>query len=220
MASHADRILDFVGRFPGRDDDEISASLSIRPRQAVNQTCRHLAAAGLLRRVRGPSGKLVNHTTGSARAGPAFAEPDTDLVVPVSASRPPLRVEQLECAGFTPAASWRLTAEGALEADSPLSKAPGVYAFSIEGVVQYVGLATMGLAKRLYFYARPGSSQRTSQRLHTKLKAELAAGRGITIHTATPEDLTWNGLPVSGVAGLEFGIIQTFQPPWNIRGRR
>lgn len=220
MPSHADRIVDFVSRFPGRDDDEISASLGIKPRQAVNQACRRLAAAGLLRHVRGPSGKLVNHAARSAVDGAAVAEPDREVVIPISPSKPTLRVDLLERAGFAPAAIWRLTAADELETDQPLPKPPGVYAFSINGVVQYVGLATMGLAKRLYFYARPGSTQRTSKRLNATLKAELAAGGRITIHTATPEDLTWNNLPVSGAAGLEFGLIQSFHLPWNIRGAR
>ena len=220
MPTHADRILDFVGRFPGRDDDEISASLGIRPRQAVNQACRRLAAAGLLRRVRGSSGKLVNHPTTATAAGTPVAEPDTDVLLPISPSKPALKVKQLERAGFTPTAAWRLTAAGELETHQPLPKPAGVYAFSIDGVVQYVGLATMGLAKRLRFYARPGSTQRTSQRLNAKLKAELASGQRVEIHTATPEDLIWNGLPMSGAAGLEFGLIQTFHLPWNIRGAR
>jgi hypothetical protein len=47
--------------------------------------------------------------------------------------------------------------------DRPLSKAVRVYAFAKDGIVLYVGVATMGLAKRLYFYGKPGVTQRTSQ---------------------------------------------------------
>ena len=32
MTSHRERILDFLGRFPGRDDDELAAALKIAPR--------------------------------------------------------------------------------------------------------------------------------------------------------------------------------------------
>jgi len=35
MASQADRILDFVFRFPGRDDDEIARILKVPQRQGV-----------------------------------------------------------------------------------------------------------------------------------------------------------------------------------------
>lgn len=221
MATHSDRILDFIGRFPGRDDDEISASLAISPRQAVNQACRRLATAGLVRRIRGRLGKLVNHPANpSPRSDAPVAEPDTDAVVPASPLRAALTVEQLEAAGFATAATWRFSSVGALEADQPLPKAAGVYAFAIDGQVQYVGLATMGLARRLRFYARPGATQRTSQRLNARLNSELAAGRSVKILVAVPEDLTWNGLPVSGAAGLELGLIQGFHLPWNIRGTR
>lgn len=42
------------------DDDELARRTGITPRQSVNQTCRRLEAAGLLRRIPGPEGKLVN----------------------------------------------------------------------------------------------------------------------------------------------------------------
>ena len=58
--THAERILELLGRMSGLDDDEISRSLNVRPRQTVNQTCRLLESKGLLRREYGPRGKIVN----------------------------------------------------------------------------------------------------------------------------------------------------------------
>jgi hypothetical protein len=58
--THAQRIIALLSERSGLDDDEIASALSIGPRQTVNQICRQLAASGLLRRGRGPSGKLVN----------------------------------------------------------------------------------------------------------------------------------------------------------------
>lgn len=110
--------------------------------------------------------------------------------------------------------------DGALVLDQPLPKNRGVYAFVKNGVALYVGLATMGLAKRLYFYGKPGVTQRTSQRVNELLKVELLSAPYIDIYTATPSNLEWNGLPVSGDAGLELGLIETFSLPWNIRGVR
>ncbi len=98
--------------------------------------------------------------------------------------------------------------------------ARGVYAMAKNGVVQYVGLATMGLAKRFKFYIRPGNTQRTSIRLNDLLKSELQTAQAIEIYTASPPDLLWNGLPVSGMAGLELGLIERYKLPWNIRGVR
>lgn len=35
MHKHAERILNFLAQFPGRDDDEIARSLAISPRQTI-----------------------------------------------------------------------------------------------------------------------------------------------------------------------------------------
>lgn len=82
----------------------------------------------------------------------------------------------------------------------------------------YVGLATMGLAKRLYFYGKPGATQKTSLRLNEVIRREtMDRGAVIEVYVATPPRLEWNGLPVSGDAGLELGLIQSFDLPWNMR---
>jgi hypothetical protein len=55
-----DRLFDYVRSHPDLDDDELSIHLGIRPRQSINQAARRLEAAGRLRRVVGPRGKIVN----------------------------------------------------------------------------------------------------------------------------------------------------------------
>jgi hypothetical protein len=62
--THAQRIIALLSERSGLDDDEIAIALSIEPRQTVNQICRRLAAGGVLRRGRGPSGKIVNSIGG------------------------------------------------------------------------------------------------------------------------------------------------------------
>jgi hypothetical protein len=42
------------------DDDQLADRANIRPRQTVNQICRALQSAGVLRRSTGPDGKIVN----------------------------------------------------------------------------------------------------------------------------------------------------------------
>jgi hypothetical protein len=96
--------------------------------------------------------------------------------------------------------------------DRPLPKCVGVYAFAKDGIVLYVGVATMGLAKRLYFYGKPGVSQRKGI-----IKNELLTVPAIDIYIAVPSDLEWNGLPVHGSAGLELGLIKKYALPWNMR---
>ena len=66
--SNRERIIDFVTRFPGRDDDEISLALQIMPRQQVNQASRGLEKAGRIERLPLTSGKLGNFPKGGAAA--------------------------------------------------------------------------------------------------------------------------------------------------------
>lgn len=135
----------------------------------------------------------------------------------LATEKPALRVEELIGSGFEFSGRWILSDTGDLTIDRPLPKTVGVYAFAINGTVLYVGVATMGVAKRLYFYVKPGITQRTSQRLNGKIRNELLAVPFIDIYTACPPDLDWNGLPVHGSAGLELGLIKKFALPWNMR---
>jgi len=70
--THAQRIIALLSERPGLNDDEVASALGIEPRQTVNQICRRLAASGVLRRDRGPSGKIVN-SIGDAPTLPSSA---------------------------------------------------------------------------------------------------------------------------------------------------
>jgi len=132
-------------------------------------------------------------------------------------AKPPLMVGILAQGGFNLASRWRLSGDGNLMLDQALPRVVGVYAFVKEDVAQYVGVATMGLAKRLYFYGRPGITQRTSLRINAIIKNELLTVSAIDIYVALPPDLEWNGLPIHGSAGLELGLIKKYALPWNMR---
>ena len=145
------------------------------------------------------------------------AERNAKQLRAVSPPKPPLAVDELVEAGFVLSARWVLSDAGQLTLDRPLPKFVGVYAFARDGVVAYVGVATIGLAKRLYFYCKPGITQRTSRRLNGIIRNELLSVPFIDIYTAMPPDLEWNGLPVHGSAGLELGLIKKYALPWNMR---
>jgi hypothetical protein len=53
------------------DDDQISRQTGIAPRQSVNIICRALVKDGLVRRVPGPGGKIVNQWAGDDSAADA-----------------------------------------------------------------------------------------------------------------------------------------------------
>lgn len=131
--------------------------------------------------------------------------------------KPALTTEILISGGFKRVGQWISSRDG-LALETPAPKSKGVYAFVKAGVALYVGVATKGLAGRLYSYGRPGISQRTNQRLKAIILAELSGPEAIEIYVAMPPDLEWNCLPVNGSAGLELGLIEKFSLPWNVRG--
>lgn len=140
----------------------------------------------------------------------------TSATQPKPQNKPRLHRSTLLTSGFKLVASW--TTEGAdLVIDGELPREAGVYAFCDAEHVYYVGVATMGLAKRLYFYRRPGATQTTSLRVKGLLLEHLAT-RPMDILIALPGTSQWNGLPVDLNAGLELGLIKNFTPVWNKRG--
>ena len=135
-------------------------------------------------------------------------------------SKPPLHVKDLVDRGFSLATSWTLSEDGLLQLRNKLPKQVGVYAFAKADTVLYIGVATMGLNRRLYFYGKPGKTQRTSQRLNSIIRTELASFPTIDIYVAFPPDHDWNGLPIHGSAGLELGLIKKYHLPWNMRSAK
>jgi hypothetical protein len=120
-------------------------------------------------------------------------------------------------AGFRKVGRWTLDRDAiVLGVDVPKDNA--TYAVVVNEHVQYVGSATGGLKKRVYFYGRPGKTQRTSLRVNGLIKERLLAGDDVELIAAFPEPMAWNGLPVDVVTGLEQGLIKKYCPPWNKRG--
>jgi hypothetical protein len=135
-----------------------------------------------------------------------------------SLPEPTLTVERLIAGGFEHVGSWQLDSTGRLILIGSPTQNAGVYAFVIGGFAQYVGLASTNLAKRLYFYGRPGVSQSTNIRLNGLLIELLRAGDKVDIYTVSPPDLEWNGWPVSGAEGLESALIRDHVPVFNKKG--
>lgn len=127
------------------------------------------------------------------------------------------KMESLLHAGFGEVGDWELK-DGKIRIAGDIPAKPGVYAHVVDGSIYYIGSATMGLKKRLYFYARPGRTQRTSIRINALIAEALAAGKKVSTIAAFPEDSAWNELPVCGVTGLEAGLVRKLCPPWNKRG--
>jgi hypothetical protein len=133
-------------------------------------------------------------------------------------NKPSLTVERLRSGGFEEVGCWELNNAQDLAHSIDLPNQAGVYAFVIDGVVQYVGLASNSLRQRLGFYRKPGVSQRTNLRLNEIIRGHLREKAIVQIFIARPADHDWNGFKVNGSEGLEAGLIAEFDLPWNMRG--
>jgi hypothetical protein len=166
-------------------------------------------------------GIRYQHAYGVLQAGLPRSGRSEDAAAPLAVSppagKPPLTGDYLTAHGFAMSGRWILTASGGISLEGSLPTSAGVYAFAEADVVKYIGVATIGLRKRLYFYKNPGSTQLTNVRLNGILRERLSAGAECRVWTACPPDLDWNGLPIHGSAGLELGLIRTFELPWNQR---
>ncbi len=131
----------------------------------------------------------------------------------------PLTAEMLVQAGFTRLGNW-IANDNGIELEIPAPKEPGVYAFAIDGVVQYIGVTQGTFRQRMYQYRRGDPGQKTNARINPLIAAELAAGRIVDVYLAMPDPMTWNGLPINSAAGLEEGLIRRYTLPWNVRGAK
>jgi len=131
--------------------------------------------------------------------------------------KPFLTADRLKKGGFELITCWQLEKD-AVGLGLSLPQKAGVYAFSKDGIVQYVGVATTTLHMRLNFYIKPGSTQTSSIRLNAILLTELKAGSAIEIYAISVTDCFWNGWRIDDNLGLEGGLISQFHLPWNKRG--
>jgi hypothetical protein len=76
--TNTQRIIEALRRNAGLDDDDLSKQTGVRPRQQVNQICRRLEARGVLSRVRGEEGKILNVLNGTAQVENPRATSDTE----------------------------------------------------------------------------------------------------------------------------------------------
>jgi len=182
------------------DRTEISQILGVRYQHVRNVLLRSGITGGLRRQVD------VEREPVTVDAAPPTRE-DTSW-------------EALTQAGFKQLGEWTRDSGSAISFDGQAPTSPGVYAFVVDDVVVYVGLTLNGLRGRFDQYRRGHKGQRTSARINGLIDRTLAKGKRVIVLAATPEPLGWQDLPVNTAAGLEAGLIEMIQPPWNIKGAR
>jgi hypothetical protein len=82
----------------------------------------------------------------------------------------------------------------------------------------YVGSAQRGLRNRLRKYDNIRNKGGVATRLRERITEELRKGADVRVLTAIVSPISWQGLPIDPIAGLEEGLIRELQPIWNIRG--
>jgi hypothetical protein len=55
-------------------------------------------------------------------------------------------------------------------------------------------------------------------RVRAKITEALNLGAHVRVLFVVCAPISWRGLPIDPIAGLEEGLIRNLQPPWNIRG--
>jgi len=132
----------------------------------------------------------------------------------------PWPIQRLIDAGFHLLGECALSSDGAFGYSAKAPTEAGVYAFTVDGWIRYVGLTRSGLRTRLGHYVYGHSGQKTSARVKGLILQALGEGRRVQVLVATPPNLEWNGLPVDGAAGLETGLIRLIKPDWNQQGNK
>ncbi len=64
-------------------------------------------------------------------------------------TKPELTIERLLKSGFEEVGCWEISEVGELRVSAPVPAKAGVYAFAIDSVVQYVGVAATSLKQRI-----------------------------------------------------------------------
>ena len=132
----------------------------------------------------------------------------------MSSVKLPLDPDILYVSGFTDLGVWVFQGKDALLPLENVPEGPGVYAFAIGSRVVYVGVAIGGLQRRLRCYARPGN-RKTALRIRNEILKVVE--HPVRVMCAQPSDTKWEGLPINSAAGLELGLIQKYDLPWNRR---
>jgi hypothetical protein len=204
-----------------------TASIVVQGLETTSDKIRALAREGYLRaeiaefldiryqharKVMIDAGILDGLSRGGVSTGPTSPRGGRELkVTPVN-----VLIE----AGFIKLGEWMADEQGKIALSVPAPRDAGVYAFATDSVVRYVGLTRVGFDKRMQNYRAGHVRQRTSHRINAIILEHIGAGTMVEIYLATPPATMWNGLPVNTAAGLETGLIELIQPPWNMMGVR
>jgi hypothetical protein len=127
--------------------------------------------------------------------------------------------------GFEDLAKWEADSAGEIRhvGDDPalwtetIKKFPqALYAFSLDGVVKYIGKTASTLSTRFNGYRNPGVTTATNKRCHEEIKNCIRDGKAVRILVLPNRvPLQWGKYSINIAAGLEDALIDDLQPDWN-----
>lgn len=122
--------------------------------------------------------------------------------------------------GFRQVGIWELDGENIrLRLDHKANTRNVLYAFSVGGVLRYIGKTTQPLKKRMYFYQNPGKAQSTNIKNNAHILAALKNGHTVEVHALADDgSLHRGGFHLNIAAGLEDSLINNLRPDWNHGG--
>ncbi|QRN84479.1 GIY-YIG nuclease family protein (plasmid) [Chloroflexota bacterium] len=221
--TRAERILALLNEGDGLTDREITDIVDgpRKPQQPVNRKCNELAKKGkIIRRYR-EDGKLGNYLCTSKEDIPNSTEIKNEVqkLTGIESSPHGLAIEQLVNLGFEKVGFWMLQDKELifdLVKNSEDEKI--LYAFVVNGDIKYIGKSIQSLQKRIYLYKVGHDSQKTNFRVNAELVTALSTTDKVDIYAFIPKiPLFYSDVEIDLAAGLESGIIEKFNPEWNIQ---
>ena len=131
-------------------------------------------------------------------------------------------MDRLLAVGFKRVATWRRMDTGEVRCEGAIPTGAGIYVFAVAGAIRYVG-AAVNLSSRIHSYERHQNKPKPGRRpIHERLTEALGSGAKVEVYVLEPrfsDELTWKGLPIDPVLGIEAGLIASLNPSWNRRGK-
>lgn len=166
--------------------------------------------------------RLAVFTTASAAVEantepPAQESRSPDGRVPSASDEVSAKLDRLKRIGFTAVGWWELTESGISFELTEFATARNIlYAFVIDGDLNYIGKTTQSLRARMAGYKTPGPTQSTNIRNHARIRELLTAGAHVEIFALPDSGLLYYGeFHVNLAAGLEDSLVRDLSPPWN-----
>jgi hypothetical protein len=133
-----------------------------------------------------------------------------------------MTLDDLNAAGFQHKGYWCCDEAGDAICRGGIPNVPGLYLFTVDSEIRYVGAALESLLKRMGSYQRRQRDGQSKRPVHVELRKTIRRDETVRIYvreTDVAAVIKWGDLPVSIILGAEAALIRAIDPQWNRRGR-